>query len=314
MGHRLLLVCSVGGHLTEAMHLVEDLDDIDEIHWATPDTGPSRTLLTGEAVWPITNVGPRELGKTLALFPLARKLIAQLQPTVVISTGASPAIPFLVVAAIRGIPAHFVESLTRIDAPSLTGRLLASVPTIRCYSHYDNFGGRWLRIGSQFDSYEVQTGLGHVPIRRVVVTVGTLRDYPFRSLVERLLEILPQDAEVLWQTGSTHVDDLPIDGRELVPADEMRRAMRDADLIVGHAGCGTTLDALAAGNLPLLVPRRSARGEHADDHQAQLAEHLAARGLAIVAESEELTTEHLQRAADGAATRVDGKVPLALAL
>ena len=314
MGDRLLLVCSGGGHLTEAMHLVENLENIDEIHWATPDTGQSQALLAGESVWPITNVGPRELAKTLALFPRARKLIAQLKPTVVISTGASPAIPFLVVAATKGIPAHFVESLTRIDRPSLTGRLLVPIPKIHCYSQYDNFGGRWRKIGSQFDSYQAQSGVDHVPIRRVVVTVGTLRDYPFRSLVERLLQILPEDAEVLWQTGFTEVDDLPIDGRELVPADEMRQAMRDADLIVGHAGCGTTLDALAAGHLPVLVPRRSARGEHADDHQAQLAEHLSARGLAIVAESEELTIEHLQRAADGAAARVDGKVPLGLAL
>ena len=186
MGDRLLLVCSGGGHLTEAMHLVENLENIDEIHWATPDTGQSQALLAGESAWPITNVGPRELAKTLALFPRARKLIAQLKPTVVISTGASPAIPFLVVAATKGIPAHFVESLTRIDRPSLTGRLLVPIPKIHCYSQYDNFGGRWRKIGSQFDSYQAQSGVDHVPIRRVVVTVGTLRDYPFRSLVERL--------------------------------------------------------------------------------------------------------------------------------
>lgn len=173
-----------------------------------------------------------------------------------------------------------------------------------CHSQYDNFGGKWRRINSQFDSYEARSEpAGSVPIRRLVVTVGTLRDYPFRSLVERLVEILPSDAEVLWRTGHTDVSDLPIDDRELVPADQMGAAMSDADLIVGHAGCGTTLDVLGTGHLPVLVPRRVSRGEHADDHQAQLAHHLGERGLAIVAEADELTFEHLQRAADCTAGR-----------
>ena len=89
--------------------------------------------------------------------------------------------------------------------------------------------------------------------------------------------------------------------------------MASADVIVGHAGCGTTLDALAAGRVPVLVPRRAARGEHADDHQAQLAQHVAERGLAIVAEADELTIEHLQRAADSAAERRADVPPVRLA-
>lgn len=309
MGERLLVVASGGGHLTEAMHLVHSLDDLDVVHWATPDGDQCRTLLAGRTVWPITAVGPRQLGRTLALVPRARRLIRQLRPTAVVSTGAAPALPFLVTAARMGIPAHYVESLTRVDGPSLTGRLLAAVPGVGCFTQHGDFGGRWRPIGSPFDNFRAEiapvvAGFGGdgarpdpPPLRRVVVTVGTLREFPFRSLVARLAEILPADAEVLWQTGSTPVADLGIDGRSLVPMDEMRRAVADADVVVGHAGCGTTLDVLATGRVPVLVPRRAARGEHVDDHQMELAQHLARRGLAVVAEAPELTLGHLRRAA-----------------
>ncbi|MDH4075155.1 MAG: glycosyltransferase family 28 [Acidimicrobiia bacterium] len=313
MGERLLVVSSGGGHLTEAMHLVQSLDDVDAVHWATADHDQSQTLLAGQTVWPITAVGPRQLGRTLALVPRARRLIRRLRPTAVLSTGAAPALPFLVTAARMGIGAHYIESLTRIDGPSLTGRLMAAIPGVGCYTQHGDFGGRWRPIGSPFDNYRADLGPDRArsggpgpgpdgdapPLRRVVVTVGTLQEFPFRSLVAQVARILPADAEVLWQTGSTPVADLGIDGRHLVPIDEMRRAVAEADVVVGHAGCGTTLDVLAAGRVPVLVPRRAARGEHVDDHQVELARHLERRGLAVVAEAADLTVAHLRRAAAG---------------
>jgi UDP-N-acetylglucosamine--N-acetylmuramyl-(pentapeptide) pyrophosphoryl-undecaprenol N-acetylglucosamine transferase len=45
------------------------------------------------------------------------------------------------------------------------------------------------------------------------------------------------------------------------------------------------------------VPRRLAHGEHVDDHQIQIAGELGARGLALSVEADELTLEHLRRAA-----------------
>lgn len=66
------------------------------------------------------------------------------------------------------------------------------------------------------------------------MTVGTLREFPFRSLVAQVARILPAEAEALWQTGSTPVADLGIDGRRLVPIDEMRRVVAEADLTLAH--------------------------------------------------------------------------------
>jgi len=50
MGERALLVCSGGGHLTEATHLPESLGNVDEIYWVTPDTSQSRTLLPDASI------------------------------------------------------------------------------------------------------------------------------------------------------------------------------------------------------------------------------------------------------------------------
>ena len=138
-------------------------------------------------------------------------------------------------------------------------------------------------------------------LRKVVVSLGTFKDYGFERLVRRLLEILPADAEVLWQTGDTDVSGLGIKGHHTLPEHELSEAIRDADVLVAHAGVGASLMALELGRCPVLVPRRLSHGEHVDDHQTQIAGELSRRGLAVTADADELTLDHL---ATAAATRV----------
>ncbi|MCP5026037.1 MAG: glycosyl transferase family 28 [Actinomycetia bacterium] len=291
-------MASSGGHLSEMHHLAPRLSGLSEAIWVTPDTPQSRSLLRDQLVEHIPVVESRELAGALRLIPTARRLVSELQPSMIISTGAAPAVPFLAVAAAAQIPAHYVESLTRVDQPSLSGRILQFLPRIDCYSQYNRFSTRrWHHIGSLFDDYLAQPTDHRQPIRKVVVTVGTMRKYGFRSLIERVLSILPDGVDVIWQTGETIVSDLPIEGRRLIPADELARAMAEADVVIGHAGCGTAIDALEAGRLPILVPRRAARGEHVDDHQAQMAAMLANMGLAFSREVDQLGLDDLEMAA-----------------
>jgi UDP-N-acetylglucosamine transferase subunit ALG13 len=154
-----------------------------------------------------------------------------------------------------------------------------------------------------FDSFAPVDAPGDAPaeLRRVVVSLGTFKDYGFERLVRRLLEILPPDADVLWQTGDTDVSGLGIEGHHAIPERELTQAIRDADVLVAHAGVGTALAALEVGKCAVLVPRRLAEGEHVDDHQIQIARELGQRGLALSVEAGELTLDHLLAAA---ATRV----------
>jgi UDP-N-acetylglucosamine transferase subunit ALG13 len=100
------------------------------------------------------------------------------------------------------------------------------------------------------------------------------------------------------------VGGLPVDAHRTIPAHELAAAMREADVVVAHAGVGAALDAFEAGRHPILVPRRLDRGEHVDDHQRQVAEALAARGLASVRDADELTEDDLLAAAGRAVTEV----------
>ena len=102
---------------------------------------------------------------------------------------------------------------------------------------------------------------------KVVVTVGSLGMFDFRRLIERLVEVIPPDAEIVWQTGGDRGHG-PADRGAGVHA-RARAALGDrgggrGDL---HAGIGSALMALDSGKLPILVPRLERHGEHVDDHQ-----------------------------------------------
>ena len=299
------LVASAGGHLSELVRLRRRLLADESVVFIVPDTDQSQTLLRDEAVIHVPLVLPREWRQTAELARPARRILRDIEAASVISTGASPAIPFLAAAAAANIPAHYVESLTRLDAPSLTGRVLSRMPGVTCHSPHAERGWKgWQPISSPVDDYDVvRTPV--TDLRRVVVTLGTMRDFGFRALVERLTQILPPSVEVLWQTGVTDISGLDVDAEAFVPVDRLRTAMERADVVIGHAGCGTALDAMDAGRMPILVPRRSERDEHVDDHQVDIARWLNGRGLAVGREVAQLQLDDLVFAASHTAVRRD---------
>jgi UDP-N-acetylglucosamine transferase subunit ALG13 len=101
----------------------------------------------------------------------------------------------------------------------------------------------------------------------------------------------------LWQTGCTDVSDLPIVAHRQLPARELQEAIEAADVVIAHAGCGSSVAVLEAGKKPVLVPRRHGHDENVDDHQLLIAEELAKRGLAVVRSPEALTIADLHLAA-----------------
>lgn len=118
------------------------------------------------------------------------------------------------------------------------------------------------------------------------VTVGNARQ-AFRRLldaVEALAAAGAIPAPVVIQSGhnpgfvSRHGAVRPF-----LAMDAFEDHIRRAQLVVSHAGAGTVLHALTAGRTPVVMPRRARHGEHVDDHQAELVEHLARSGRVIVA-------------------------------
>ena len=121
-----LLACSSGGHLLQLLALREVWEPYERV-WVTDDRSDTRSLLEGEPVvfayWP-TSRTIRTLPRN---FTLAWRVVRRVRPAVVLTTGASTAVPFAWLARLHGARIVYVETLTRIDQPSLTCRLLAPI-------------------------------------------------------------------------------------------------------------------------------------------------------------------------------------------
>jgi UDP-N-acetylglucosamine--N-acetylmuramyl-(pentapeptide) pyrophosphoryl-undecaprenol N-acetylglucosamine transferase len=302
-----LLVASAGGHLKELHHLHRRLAPIAGPYlWVTFDTPQSRSLLAGEQVEFVRFVGDRDAFNAVRNLAAARRIVSDSGVAAVVSTGASVALPFLAMARVQRRRCLYVESAARTEGPSLTGHLLSGMPGIARYTQHPSWATRrWQYGGSVFDAFE-SAGLSddaEVGLERIVVTLGTTRE-AFQRLVQRLLQVLPARTDVLWQTGNTDPREFEIPGHYAVPERDLMEAMAGADVVVSHAGVGTALAAFEVGKCPVLVPRRARRGELVDDHQVQIAQELADRGLAVSVEVDDLTYADLVAASRKRVTMV----------
>lgn len=307
-----LLVASTGGHLRELHRLLPRLPlPDDDVVWVTNDTVQGRVLLAGQKAIFVQYQGSRNITATMLNVGLARRLISSCRFHQAFSTGSAIAMSFLPVAAVGGVHCHYIESATRVASPSLTGRILRWSPGVHCYAQHRRFDrGAWHYGGSVLEGF---FSLPKQPpeIRQIVVTLGTWRQ-GFRRLVQRLIKIIPPSVETLWQTGYTDVSDMPIRSVPWLPPDELQTALRQADVVVTHAGMGATLDALEAGKLPVLVPRRCMAGEQVDDHQVELASELSRLGLAVAKPADELCYGDLLSAASWKVGQSDTLPPFLL--
>jgi UDP-N-acetylglucosamine:LPS N-acetylglucosamine transferase len=121
-----LLVCSSGGHLQQMLALEPAWGPYSHV-WVTFDKSDARSLLRDERVvfafWP-TNRNVKNLFRNLVL---AWRTLRVVRPRILLTTGAGVAVPFAWLARLRGVKIVYVESFTRIEAPSLTGRLVAPI-------------------------------------------------------------------------------------------------------------------------------------------------------------------------------------------
>jgi UDP-N-acetylglucosamine transferase subunit ALG13 len=310
-----LLVAATGGHLKQLHLLHRRMDDLHgPFEWVTFDRPQSRSLLAGERVHYVPYIGQRDPSHTALGFRQAAALVRRGRVGAVVSTGSAIALPYLSVARARRIRGVYVESAARVFGRSLTGRMLETVRGLELRTQYAHSADdRWTYRGSVFDVFRADAAAVGGDLKKVVVTLGTLH-FDFRRLVDNVRRVLPEDALVLWQVGGTDPAGLGERAHAFMPEHELLAAMRDADLVIAHAGVGSALTALEAGKAPVLVPRRAAHREHVDDHQEQIARELLERGLAVSCEADELSRGHLELAAALRVSMVPATDDLELAL
>lgn len=116
-----LLVCSGGGHLAQLLRLRPWWSNHDRA-WVTFD-GPGGDALNGERVHRAYSPTTRNLKNLVKNQWLARSVIREERPALIVSTGAGVALPFFVLGRALGIPCAYLEVYDRIDSKTLTGRL-----------------------------------------------------------------------------------------------------------------------------------------------------------------------------------------------
>lgn len=72
----------------------------------------------------------------------AWQILRKEQPSLILSTGAGPVVPFTLVGKLLRIPTIFIETFTRVTEPSLTGRMM--------YYLADRFFYQWKTLGRYF--------------------------------------------------------------------------------------------------------------------------------------------------------------------
>jgi beta-1,4-N-acetylglucosaminyltransferase len=139
----ILLVCSAGGHLLQ-LHLLRDAWHGHSRLWVTHDKDDARSLLNAEPV--VFAYGPttRNVPNLLRNLHLAWRLVRQVRPRLLVTTGAGVAVPFAWMGRLFGARVVYIESLTRVDRPSLSYRLIAPIAD-RTYVQWPEFAGRFRR-------------------------------------------------------------------------------------------------------------------------------------------------------------------------
>ena len=120
----------------------------------------------------------------------------------------------------------------------------------------------------------------------ILLTLGTDK-LGFPRAVDAMLACPSLAGErIVIQAG--HTDEpatLPdhVEWHKFIAYGDLLTAIREADVVVCHAGIGSIMMALEASRRPVIVARLARFNEHVDDHQLDIADRMAEEGLVTYA-------------------------------
>jgi UDP-N-acetylglucosamine transferase subunit ALG13 len=135
----------------------------------------------------------------------------------------------------------------------------------------------------------------------VFVTVGNAHDGSMRLLnaVEALAAsgFFAEEPVVMQSGNNPDFHPVRCQCRPFLSMDEFQQHIRDARVVICHAGAGTLSSVLRTGKTPVVIPRRVKYNEIVDDHQVELLEAFVKRGLVVAAPEVEDLPAAIQEAA-----------------
>jgi UDP-N-acetylglucosamine--N-acetylmuramyl-(pentapeptide) pyrophosphoryl-undecaprenol N-acetylglucosamine transferase len=127
----------------------------------------------------------------------------------------------------------------------------------------------------------------------IFATVGSHPTFRFDRLL-RALETLGEE-ELVVQHGPGKPPANATSAVAWMSFEEIAEGMARADHVVSHAGVGTILCAIEAGQVPVVFPRLESFGETVDDHQLHLARALVETGQLTLVEEASGLADALKR-------------------
>ena len=236
------------------------------------------------------------LWKLFKSMRMARNILLDFKPDIVIGVGGYASGPTLKEAQKLGIPTLIQEQNSYAGK---TNKLLAEGADAICvaYEGMEKFfpadkivlTGNPVRaniVNSDITKEEAKRQLGFDPSRPLVLSVGgSLGARTINDTIKKIYpQILEAGASLLWQTGKLYAEECiaEVSGKENVTAmafiSHMDLAYRAADVMISRAGASTISEIQLVGMPSVLVPSPNV----AEDHQRKNALALADRDAAVM--------------------------------
>lgn len=306
-----------GGHVFPGLAVADALRalaDVEVVFVGSPRGLESRIVPAHGYTLEVLDVGPMKGGGAAravrggataarATFA-ARRLLARVEPDVVLGVGGYAAGPVCLAAALRGIPVAVLEPNA---APGLTNRILGPFSR-RAYVAWAEAEGSFRAGRTRALGVPIRAGFAaadyvcHAP-PRVLVLGGSQGAQALNERVPGALAMCKMHASVLHQTGDAQraaVEDAyrgrGVEGVRVVSfIDDVARELAAADLVVSRAGAVTVAEICAVGRPAVLIPFPFA----ADDHQARNARAVAVAQGAVCILQDDATAGRLAREIGG---------------
>jgi UDP-N-acetylglucosamine:LPS N-acetylglucosamine transferase len=120
---RIAIACSTGGHMVQAKQLASVYEKYDHFYF-TFSGGVADEIKKNNHVYSIPNIVKRNPMSWIVGAILSFNIAIKKRPDVVITTGAGIVVFFCLFAKLFGAKLIFIESMARIESPTLTARML----------------------------------------------------------------------------------------------------------------------------------------------------------------------------------------------
>jgi UDP-N-acetylglucosamine transferase subunit ALG13 len=117
----------------------------------------------------------------------------------------------------------------------------------------------------------------------VIFVITGMEVHPFDRLaraIDDLQAAAGSSEEYFLQLGACTYQPRHARFERYLSFDQVCRTIRQAEVVITHAGAGSTLVCIQQGKHPIIVPRRRRWGEHVDEHQVPFAAKLSQAGMA----------------------------------